>query len=220
MISGLVLLACLQAASAWLSCPKFTCQSLNTNTCASFVDNSTIALSSNPCDETHQCTFAQVIAWFTLDPSRRLQTYTCEPMQQLSLTETWTCPNRDADKDLVTGSYPRTCLSNSDCTLLDGTTNECICTPRTSSTSGYCKPDASSSYYLDYWNLCSQLDNVIEGQYEGLYWFLKLQYGVYYDVADPPECKSTLWEFATFSLAESEISSAAAVALGASFFLL
>jgi hypothetical protein len=103
--------------------------------------------------------------------------------------------------------------------LQDGTTNDCVCAPRTSGTSGFCRAHASSSYFQAYWDLCTQYSNTIEGEYEGFYWFLKLQYAVYYDTADLPACKETLWEFAQYTVANNELAGAKELLLVASLFL-
>lgn len=219
MLRWLFSLTVLSLALGWLSCPTITCQSLGINTCASLLSDNSIALNSNPCDETRQCNYDLVLTWFSLDPSRRLPTYGCEVAQGISLTDTWTCPNRAASKDLASGSYPKICLTDSDCMLQDGTENECVCTPRTSSTSGYCRPDTSSTYFNAYWDLCTQSNNVLEGQYEGFYWFLKLQYAVYFEATDLPDCKETLWEFAQFTVATNELSGARALLLAAGLLL-
>ena len=219
MLRCLFSLALLGTALGWLSCPTITCQSLGTNTCASLLSDNSIALNSNPCDETRQCSYDLVLTWFSLDPTVRLPTYGCVDAQGISLTTTWTCPNRAASKDLVDGSYPKACLTDSDCALQDGTTNECVCTPRTGSTSGFCKPNLSSTYYSSYWDLCTSSGNIIEGQYEGFYWYLKQQYAVYYDTVDLPDCKETLWEFAQFTVASNELSGARALLLAAGLFL-
>lgn len=113
----------------------------------------------------------------------------------VSLGEYWPCANRQANKDLEVGTYPRNCLADQDCLYQDGTTGQCVCAPRSSSTSGYCKPDISSTYFEDYWTLCTQLGSMITDKYEGYYWYLRTQYAVYYDVSDLPACTSVLWEF-------------------------
>lgn len=219
MLRSLISLALLSSALGWLSCPVLTCQDLPVNICASLVNNNTIAINSNACDETRQCNYDRVMTWFSIEPSQRFPTYGCDAAQAISLGTSWTCPNRAASKNLVTGSYPRSCLTDSDCTLQDGTTNDCVCAPRTSGTSGFCRPHASSSYFQAYWDLCTQYSNTIEGQYEGFYWFLKLQYAVYYDTADLPECKETLWEFAQYTVANNELAGAKELLLVASLFL-
>lgn len=103
--------------------------------------------------------------------------------------------------------------------LQDGTQNDCVCAPRTSSSSGYCQPHVSSSYYQEYWNLCEANENVIEGKYEGFYWYLKTQYATYYEVTDLPDCKETIWEFAQLTIATDQLNTASELLLVAGLFL-
>jgi hypothetical protein len=94
-----------------------------------------------------------------------------------------------------------------------------VCAPRTSSSSGYCQPHVSSSYYQEYWSLCEANENVIEGKYEGFYWYLKTQYATYYEGTDLPDCKETIWEFAQLTIATDELNTASGLLLVAGLFL-
>jgi len=209
-------LTLLVVAQALYSCPILTCQWQAPNICASLVSSNSIALNSKPCDGLHQCNFDQILNWYSLSPTESLQ---CQPAQVISLIDAWTCGNRQTGKDLVSGNYPRTCLGDSDCTLQDGTTNGCVCAPRTTSSSGYCQPNASSAYYQSYWDLCTSNGNVIDGQYEGFYWYLRLQFAVYYDAADLPNCKETLWEFSQFTTATSVLNAASGLLIPTLFLV-
>ena len=57
----------------------------------------------------------------------------------------------DSSKDFKTGSEYKTCESDDDCQLNDGTYGDCDCGL---DGKGYCKPEFGSSYYSEWYQLC------------------------------------------------------------------
>lgn len=175
------------------------------NACATLGTEGQVVLNSSPCKEDFECTTQSIMAWYNTDPITRTNVLPCTAAKELVIGANWACTNREASKNLIEGTYPKTCLSSADCQLVDGTFNECVCTPRTTGTSGYCRPNISSSYFQNYWDLCTLGNNFIKDKYEGFYWFLKTNYAVYYDTEDLPTCIANLWEFAMYRDMEQEI---------------
>ena len=169
----------------------------------------------SPCSDGYSCSYDDVLVWYTGNVTTRPNTLHCKTQTVVNIGDNWACANRQASKNLVSGTYPKECLSNTDCALLDGTTNDCVCTPRGSHSSGFCRPDLSSSYFENYWDLCTLGGSKIKDAYTGYFWFLKSQYSVYFDVTDLPACAQNLWEFTQLKVAETGMAgSGTALALG------
>lgn len=205
----LVLTCFLALAQAWLSCMTINCGNLGENICAQMGTDDTISLRSTACNEDFSCSYSDLIAWYTQDALTRNNILMCTAMPTITLGEGWPCANRQARKNLVSGTYPKACLTDQDCELQDGTYNSCVCAPRSTSASGYCKPHISSTHFEDYWTLCTQTGNTITDANQGYYWYLRTQFAVYYDAADLPACSNVLWEFVQMSNVEADIAGAA-----------
>ena len=200
-------------AQAWLSCLTINCGNLGENICAQVGTENAISLRSTACNEDFSCSYNDIIKWYTQDATTRNNILMCTAMPIIAVGEAWPCANRQARKNLVSGSYPKACLTDQDCELQDGTFNSCVCAPRSTSASGYCKPDISSTHFEDYWTLCTQTANKITDANLGYYWYLRTQFAVYYDVADLPACSTVLWEFVQFSNVQADIAGAAVLLL-------
>ena len=186
----------------------YRCSSLKQNSCAALGDGNMVSLANTTCDDGFACKFHDVLDWYTMNNSSILP---CKVADKVNIGSNWPCENREASKNLQEGEYPKECLSDGDCELMDGSKNSCVCTPRTSSTAGYCKPNVSSKYFQEYWDLCTLGSNSIYNEYVGYFWYLKIQYAVYYDVVDPPLCKGNLWEFSEFAKVQQQFAGAVGV---------
>ena len=208
----LVLVFLLTQAQAWLSCMTVSCGNLGENICAQVGDGDSISLRSTSCNEDFACKYSDVMTWYTGNVTLRNNILMCTEAPTITLGDSWKCANRQASKNLVSGTYPKTCLSEDDCGLLDGSKNLCVCSPRSTGASGYCKPDISSSFFEDYWTLCTQMSGTITDKYQGYYWYLRSQFAVYYDVADLPACSNVLWEFEQMEQVKLDIAGAVLLA--------
>lgn len=206
MLAALIV-AGLVVARGWVLCPLVTCAMLDSNVCAQRTKDGDVIVNDSGCQDNYVCPFLAVLSWVE---SNSTALFACVPGSSLHAGENWQCEQRQALKNLAEGTYPKACISDDECTLMDGSTTVCACAARTSSSSGLCQPDKSSDMFEEYWEECAKRQ-VVGDPLLGLYFYLQQQYSVLYMAPDSPQCADrALFEFREFARVREEIASSAA----------
>lgn len=155
-------LSVLFSLAASISCPSFTCDTLDTNMCASKASDGSFKLNENGCETGFYCQGLLIRWWATNEVYEKNTTISCAPGDFLSdanstvpPTLTHTCLTPNPNKKFKNGKLVVSCSSDNDCLLVDGTNTTCFCAFNSGS-NGYCIPSLSNEEFLgpDYWRDC------------------------------------------------------------------
>lgn len=143
MVAKVTLLALFMGlVAAQTTCRKFECENLDGDACA-IVYNNTVSINEDDCDDGGECFMFAIRDSLEKNTLPDGYVIPCavpdDSDDTTSNTEELDC-TIDENKKLASGSYPKSCTSNTDCELLDGSFGTCTC-----SIDGtyYCKPSIS-----------------------------------------------------------------------------
>ncbi len=158
-----------------ITCPTFTCESLESNVCAIKTSDNHFKLNENGCENGYWCFGTSLLEKSqNADFSKNLQ-IPCSPgslFNRFNLTEKYTrsCPVPNPKQKFKNGGLVISCSSDLDCGLVDGTYTTCSCTFNSDST-GYCSPSVYNEDYLgaEYWRDCGA-NHTITDRNTQIYW--------------------------------------------------
>jgi len=208
----LVLVTLLALTHAYVECPTYTCESLPSNTCASYSATDSIKLNSDGCPSGSLCSISGVSLWMK-DSSL---TYSCTAIPNTSTTTSTTttvipsCTSKNSQKSFKNQAISVTCNSDIDCKLVDGTSGNCVCVMGLETT-GICEPDAANEQvFAGYWEDCGT-ENTLSAE-EFAYWSYYKSVWVY--TQSSVHCNDIFFEIQMLSTLLDAKDGAATLAVG------
>ncbi|CAG9313110.1 unnamed protein product [Blepharisma stoltei] len=157
----LVILGLLLVASNCQDCYTFTCDTLDDLVCAIvYGSQNTVTLNDKGCSYltcNHTYVEDAVVKSQATGDTINLPCFVGEETEnnKIQLDYYVKCETRTANRDLVNGTFPKTCNTTDDCKLKDGDYADCLCGMDGNK---YCYADKSSELYEDFWTVCSNHD--------------------------------------------------------------
>lgn len=171
----LVLLAFLTRA---MSCPIYDCENIDTGYCAILADDQTVKFATVACPDSSGCSLLEILnfAWVGVAGC------SIDLTTEVGTNFTSGCIDRPTGNDLVLGSHPKECISNTDCLIQNGNYSSCVCSFDGLS---FCQPEFGSKAFDFYWDECNEHNaTVSRGEYLTL---INLMYSYYvYTIKTPP----------------------------------
>lgn len=166
------------------ACPLFTCDPLTASVCANITDvqDLQVVLNSNGCAGHLGCNLDEIEYVLTQGIQTEFPCTYYAPQNFVFSSELRQCPARNSQKDLKSGSHPKTCLSVQDCELLDGSFAQCFCGLKRYKV---CQPDVSDSIYDTFWKLCTEESNMITEKMDYLWGYYYWSYPI---LVSAPDC--------------------------------
>lgn len=166
------------SSAASIICPAFDCDTLDSNVCASEISDDNFKINANGCETGYSCKGTIVLLWSEKEIYETNTTLFCEPGSSFSTLNSFypktyqeSCLAHDPNKMFKNGGgFVKSCSSDLDCELVDGTYSECMCTFKSDNT-GICLSSVELEDWLgdDYVRDCRD-NGFIEDRNTALYW--------------------------------------------------
>lgn len=182
--------------SSAILCPVLSCGSLGTVACTKKVSPTQLMLNDQNCAEGTSCSVLSVYAWWWDETTSSGSTHNCAATNNTIVPAE--CGVMPLQKNLMTGTHPKDCVDDADCTLEDGSTTPCTCSLRTGKTQGLCQPHPGASIFASFWQDC---ETKTAGDLD--YWGLYMQFYVY--LQGDASCSRSLQELKSFQLLQEQL---------------
>jgi len=181
-------------------CPVLSCGSLGTVACTKKVSPTQLMLNDQSCAKGTSCSVLSVYKWWWEETTSSGSTHNCVAANQTIVPAE--CGIRPTQKDLMSGTHPKNCAVDADCTLEDGSLAPCVCSLRRSSTQGFCQPDPGASPFIVFWQSCETMTSA-----DLDYWGLNMHFYVF--LQGDASCANSLEELQSFQLLKEQLVNAA-----------
>jgi hypothetical protein len=211
----MILLGLLTLTVAW-KCKPFSCEVLPEGLCAVFRKEGDVLVNSEVCDVGMTC-YLSKFRTLAERGDFDLEVY-CQllPDSLVDYDDTaFICPQRNSTQRLKSGTHPKVCTSDQDCSLEDGSSSECDCGLNGRS---YCRPSQSTEVFDFFWKECERNSGRLS-QREYLTYARLLQKH-YASTIDPPACFANNFYELQLLNTYSAVSKACVVTLGVLLTLL
>lgn len=164
---------------ASITCQTYTCGSFGTDICATKSSDGAIKVNENWCETGSYCLGSTLLHWSSTYLYPTNTTIFCTPgsffnLINSSFSETFTdtCLVLSSNKKFKSGNMIKSCSSDADCELVDGTYATCFCTFNSNS-NGICFSYTNNEDWFgaDYVRDCGP-NNTITDRNTAVYWYL------------------------------------------------